>query len=44
MVKKSTRNEISTHNKRKFVHITFHCGRNEMRFISGVVRDKRLIM
>ena len=38
-----TRNEISTHHKMNSVYITFHCGRNEMNFISGVVRDKRPI-
>ena len=38
-----TRNEISTHHKKNSVHITFHCGWNEMNFISGVVQNKRSI-
>ena len=38
-----TRNKISTHHKRNSVYIDFHCGRNEMNFILGVVRDKRPI-
>ena len=29
---KSTRNEISTYHKRNSIYITFHCGRNEMKF------------
>ena len=29
--------------KRNSVYITFHCGRNEVNFVSGVVRDKRSI-
>ena len=37
---KYTRKEISTHHKTNSVYITFHCGQNEMNFVSGVVRDK----
>ena len=40
---KSSRNEILTLHKRKSVYITFHCGRNEVDFISGVIQDKRPI-
>ena len=40
---KSTRKEISIHHNRNSVYITFHCGRNETNFISGVARDKRPI-
>ena len=40
---KYTQKEISTHHKTNSVYITFHCGRNEMNFVSGVVRDKRPI-
>ena len=32
---KSTRNETSTHRKRNSVYITFHYGRNEMKFHFG---------
>ena len=41
---KSTRNEISDDHKRISVYLTFHCERNEMNFVSGVVRDKRPII
>ena len=37
---KSTRYEISTHHERNSVSITFLYGRNEMNFVSGMVRDK----
>ena len=40
---KSTRSEISIHHKGNSVYITFHCGRNEVNFLSVVVRDKRPI-
>ena len=32
---KSTRNEISNDHERSSIHITFHCGRNEMKFRFG---------
>ena len=31
-----TRNEISIYHRRNSVDITFHCGRNETNFVSGV--------
>ena len=40
---KSIRNEISIHHKRIFVYITFHCERNEIDFVSRVVRGKQPI-
>ena len=32
---KSTLNEILTHHKKNAVSITFHCGRNKMKFCFG---------
>ena len=32
---KSTRNKMLTQQKRNYVYITFHCGRNEMKFRFG---------
>ena len=32
---KSTLNEILTHHKKNSVSITFHCGRNKMKFCFG---------
>ena len=40
---KSNLNEIWIHDKRSSVYITFHYGRNETNFVSGVARDKRPI-
>ena len=40
---KPTRIEISTYHKKNSVYITFYRGRNEMKFVSGVVRDKHPI-
>ena len=33
---KSTQNELLSHHKRNYVYITFHWGRNEMKFYFGV--------
>ena len=40
---KYTQKEISTHHKTNSVYIAFHCGQNEMNFVSRVIRDKRPI-